>query len=119
MSKRTVFTGKAVDQIRETYSRLKSQPFGGSGPKHEPRLWNPGTVRAIVTTAITPCVDTPVLILGSGAVSIYRPINGVYIETDTDVPVSNWSKSSGTIPINTHVKVSWCDGEWDLTSRDC
>lgn len=113
---RVTLGSKAVQQLRDTYARVRGMPFGGSGPRHEPRLWNPGIMCAIVTTPITACSGTSP---GSGGVSIWRPIEGVMVETDTLVPVSNWSVSSGTVPNDTHVMIGWSSGVYFLVSRDC
>lgn len=114
---RVAFTGKAVDQIRETYTRLKAQPFGGSGPKHKPRLWNPGIARAKVTTGITQGSGTSTC--GTGAADIWRRQPDGTMAVTENVTVANWATTTGTIPVGTRILIGWVDGEWEFVVRDC
>lgn len=113
---RAVLGSKAIQQVKETYARVKNMPFGSAGPRHPTTLWNPGTVRAIVTTAITACSGTTP---GTGAADIWRrQVDGTMAMTE-NVPVANWSQTSGTVAIGLHVLICWCDAEWEFVVRDC
>jgi hypothetical protein len=126
-AKRIVFGESAAQRIVSAVKRVEASPtFAGAGGAGGPRLWNPGTVDAKVTTAITACTDSAgVITYGTGEATIYidNPDDPTKAIADPAFPgpvtVKNWSTSSGTIPINTHIKICWRNANWSFVTRDC
>ncbi len=122
-SRRIIFGETAAQRIVNTVRRVEGSPtFGDRGGAGGPRLWNPGTLEAIVTTAITACSGTT---YGAGEAQIYiddpdDPDNAIADPAYPDpVAVKNWLVSSGTVAIGKHVNIGWRNGGWRLISGDC
>lgn len=117
---RVAFGSKAVQQIRDIYTRVRDTPYGGAAPTHEPRLWNPGVMEAIVTSAISAASGTT---YGTGQAQI-KVDNGSGVAIDDPnypipVAVTNWYTGSGTVAINTHIFICWRQGGFRLLGADC
>lgn len=121
-SRRIIFGETAAGRIASAVKRVEASPyFNGGGPPGGPRLWNPGVLEAVVTTAITACSGTT---YGTGQAQI-KIDNDAGTDAIDDpsypdpVDVKNWLVSSGTVAIGKHVNVGWRNGGWRLISGDC
>lgn len=112
-------TGKQAARIRRTCERVEgtppNRPFGdGSGGK----FWNPGILRAKVTTAIP--TGTFAAPSSAGRIQIYeRDHDGSWVESGDPVEVRNDNVLTASIPVGRSVKVGWIAGEWWLVSASC
>lgn len=80
--------------------------------------WNPGVVRAKVTTAIpTGTLTTPST---AGRAQIYaKDYTGAWVATGSPVVVDNDHTLTASIAVNKVVKLAWCAGDWFLIAADC
>lgn len=117
---RVGFGQRAARRIRDSVLRTEAMTFGTGGQRGAPRMWNPGVLEAIVTTAITAASGTT---YGTGAAQIkVDDGSGAAIDDPTySVPVTvmNWYTGSGTVAINTHIFICWRNGGWRLLGADC
>jgi hypothetical protein len=92
----------------------------GAGPPGGPRNWNPGTVPAEVTTAITQATASA---YGGGQIRIKADDGTGTIIDDPAYPdpvnCSNYSLTSGTIAVGKRVMAGWRGGVFYLVVRDC
>jgi hypothetical protein len=80
--------------------------------------WNPGVVRAKVTTAIpTGTLTTPST---TGRAQIYhKDASGAWAASGSPVVVVNDHTLAASIAVNKVVKLAWIDGDWYLIAADC
>lgn len=80
--------------------------------------WNPGVVRAIVTTAVpTGMFDGP---SSTGAAQIiHKDQSGAWVNSGSPVRVFNDHTLTASIAVDKVVKLGWCDGDWYLLAADC
>jgi hypothetical protein len=120
-SKRVVFGEEAARRTKDVVRRVEASPqFGAGGPPGGPRLWNPGTVPAEVTTAITQATSTA---FGGGQIRIKADDGTGTIIDDPAYPdpvnCSNYSLTSGTVPVGKRITAFWRGGTFYLNVRDC
>jgi hypothetical protein len=114
----------ALTQIAETVRAYNSG--GGASAKRgfiPKQTWQPGTLDAVVTTAIGPASGNT---YGTGQVTVMISSNNNGSFTAIPNPsyngpqlCLNWSQNSGTISANTHVSVYWNNGNLELNWADC
>ncbi|APW60492.1 hypothetical protein [Paludisphaera borealis] len=102
---------KAVRGIERSYNPDQRQ-------RTPVALWNPGVVRAVVTTAIpTGTFSTPST---SGAAQIYhKDASGVWAASGDPVVVNNQYVLTASVAVSKSCHLSWCDGDWWLIAMDC
>jgi hypothetical protein len=92
----------------------------GTAPPAGPRNWGPGTVPAVVTTAISQGGATA---FGSGQARIQMNDGSDGIVDDSAYPdpvkILNYSMTSGTVPVGKRVMAEWRGGVFYLVTRDC
>lgn len=100
----------AVKAIEKTYSPKKR---GGNVV-----AWNPGVVRAKVTTAIpTGTFDTP---SDAGRAQVYaKDHTGTWVASGDPVTVMNQYVLTASVATGKSVHLCWCSGEWYLLAMDC
>jgi hypothetical protein len=92
----------------------------GAAPPGGPRMWNPGTIGAVVTTAITAGTSST---YGSGAARV-KTDDGSGGKIDDlaypdPVTVLNGYTASGTIAVGKAITISWRNGKFLLVGCDC
>jgi hypothetical protein len=118
---RTVAFGPAAaKRIAASVLRTESTAYDATSDRR-PRGagWNPGVLRAIVTTAIpTGTMGTP---SSTGRVTIrnWNPQTATDSAGLTSVKVLNDMTISASIAVNKMVKVAWIDGDFWLVSAEC
>jgi hypothetical protein len=121
-SKRVVFGEEAARRIGAVVRRVEASPqFGAGGPPGGPRMWNPGVLDAVVTTAITQSSGSGAY--GGGAARIQvDDDSGARIDDPAypdPVSVKNPYTGSGTIAVGKHITISWRNRGWLLVGSDC
>ena len=123
---RFTFGKPAVERIKAAV--LKSERSPPTRPDQGgPRLWNPGILEAIVTTAITPAsVAGGVVAYGKGKAQIIidhtvaGTTNSIHDPSfPNPVDVLSTSTTIGGVPVGTNIGVFWRNGRWGLAFVDC
>jgi hypothetical protein len=106
--------GKRIASAVKTIEKAFAPKKRGGPPVN----WNPGVVRAKVTTAIpTGTFTTPST---AGRAQIYhKDPSGAWVASGDPVTVNNDHTISASVAVNKVVKLAWCDGDWFLVSADC
>lgn len=107
----------AARRVEGSYQRPPDQ----RAPRPAAGAWNPGVLRAKVTTAIpTGTISSP-SITGRGDLYLWDPV-GATSSADparTDVRICNDHTLSASIAVNKVVKVAWIDGDFWVVAADC
>ena len=123
--RRASFTAQAAGQVKEVARRVQgAYVFPPGAPPGGPRIWNPGMLDAIVTTAITSASGSK---YGKGAaqIQIDTPNSGDPPSYENDpaytapVEVLCFSENVGTVAVGTHIGVYWRNGKFRLGWVDC
>lgn len=86
----------------------------GSGPVN----WNPGVVRAVVTTAIPTGTFSSPSTAGRAQI-YYKDPTGAWAASGAPVVVNNQHTLSSSIAVGKPVHMAWCDGDWFVITADC
>lgn len=80
--------------------------------------WNPGIVRAKVSTAIpSGTFDSP---SSAGRAQIYhKNAAGAWVASGDPVKVFNDNPLTAALPVNRTIKLGWIAGDWWLVSASC
>lgn len=117
------FGRPAAERIKRSVLKTERPEYTNGQNLAGPRVWTPGVMEAVVTTAITACVGTT---YGKGNATIQ--IDSLSGSTFTaaanpayaaGILVLNWYVNSGTIAIGTHITVYWYNGNFRLLTADC
>jgi hypothetical protein len=125
-----LYNQRTSQQVIEGTNRIQTQYYGSSEQRP---LWNRpvvtagGTYKALVTTAITPCISSGGIETagqGNGTIQIWTLSGGVYTagadpSFTAGMLILNWYVNSGTIPTGVHVYITFVNGIAELLTADC
>lgn len=113
-----VFDRRTAIRIKQAVQRIEASYAVDPRSTRTNQTWNPGVVRAVVTTAIpTGTFASPSI---SGRAQIYhKNASGTWAASGDPVTVNNQYVLAASVAVSKSCHLSWCDGDWWLIAMDC
>ncbi len=113
------FTPRSARKVQSAVRRVQNTPHFPADRQGQSVPWQPGVLRAVVTTAI------PTGLSYTGAATVYRwnpATNTSTAETDPtwqNIRICNDHTLSASIATGKVIKIAWIDGDYWLVAADC